>query len=431
MTTRPQAQLQAAFLILLLILVPVAARSEDPKGVVAAPQTTAHTLEQMSSPLVAAAGSKNVGETDDPSTYTIKQGDTLWDIANTFLKDPFLWPFIWKANPGITNPDLIFAGSKLTMPSLAPIERALQAEPKSPVVEDKMQSQVAAKEPEKTEPKAAAPEPVTAAPEASIPVEETVLLGEGIAAARARQPKPQQPAAEETASPRSTLILPEEQALPLIDKYAMLSAGFVSDVEKGDMIVGAPETQQTIFSYDHIVYVSMQNRENITVGDKFLIYAPLNNVKHPKTGKPFGKLIKGLGILQIIAKDTPEILTARITLSFDAIERGNLLTPYQEPGLIYHSAQKKAKDISGFILEVTDRRTINSQMDFVYLDRGSVDGVEIGDRFLVYHEPDKKGFPRKVVGEVLVMLVKERSATAMVQKSIDILSRGNAVDFKK
>ena len=30
------------------------------------------------------------------STHIIIQGDTLWDIANSALRDPFLWPLIWK-----------------------------------------------------------------------------------------------------------------------------------------------------------------------------------------------------------------------------------------------------------------------------------------------------------------------------------------------
>ena len=36
--------------------------------------------------------------------YTIKQGDTLWDICEKFLKDPFLWPKLWQRNPYIQTP---------------------------------------------------------------------------------------------------------------------------------------------------------------------------------------------------------------------------------------------------------------------------------------------------------------------------------------
>ena len=230
----------------------------------------------------------------------------------------------------------------------------------------------------------------------------------------------------------SRLIMPEEQIYPIIDKYAMLSAGFVNEEETGDTITGAPEEGKSIFGYDDIVYVSMHDAESVKIGDKYLIYTSLHKVKHPKTHKSFGTLIKGLGLLQIIAKDpAAKVLTARITLSFDAIEKGNMLTPYQEPVPVYHSSQKKAKDISGYILEVTDRRTINAQTDVVYLDKGNADGVEPGDRFIVYEEPEKRGFPKKMIGEVQVLLVKEHTSTAVVQKSTEPMAKGNAVDFKK
>jgi hypothetical protein len=170
----------------------------------------------------------------------------------------------------------------------------------------------------------------------------------------------------------------------------------------------------------------------VNIGDKFLIYAPLQIVKHPRTREPYGRLIRGLGILQITAKDpAADVVTARITLSFDSIEGGSLLTPYQEPTLVFESAQKKAKDISGYILEVTDHRSISGQMDVVYLDKGRADGVDPGDKFIVYAEPAKRGYPREMIGEVQVFLVKERSSTAVVRKSIDALLKGQAVGFKR
>jgi hypothetical protein len=154
-------------------------------------------------------------------------------------------------------------------------------------------------------------------------------------------------------------------------------------------------------------------------------------VKHPVTGERFGRLIRGLGILQITAKDpSANVLTARITLSFSEIPLGSLLTPYEEPTLIYRS-EKRPKDISGYIIEVTDARALNGQLDFVYLDKGRSDGVDPGDKFLVYREPAKSGFPRRLIGEVQVFLVKDRTSTAVVQKSAVFLERGNAVDFEK
>ena len=430
MTTRLKNLMQTAFIVLILMLFPSTARLQEQKEIAPpqaaepqgeAPAPPAEPAAVLPAPIAEEPAAEPAVALPAPATeepaasapaveehpaYLIKRGDTLWDISNTFFKDPFLWPFIWKANPSITNPDLIFAGNKLMIPSLAPIERALQAEPAPE--ERPVEKQEPARE------VAAAPAEIETAPVT----------------------KPIQPAPaateEEIPAAKSRLIMPEVQIYPIADKYSMISAGFVNEEETKDTITGPRETGKALFGYDDIVYVSMRDADSVRIGDKYLIFTSLHKVKHPRTHRNLGNLIKGLGLLQIIAKDPDaKVLTARITLSFDAIETGNMLTPYQEPVPIYQPSHAKVKDISGYIVEVTDKRSINAQTDVVYLDRGNVDGVEPGDSFLVYEKPAQKGFPLKVIGEVQVLLVKEHTSTAVVKKSTEPMGKGNAVDFKK
>jgi hypothetical protein len=49
-----------------------------------------------------------------PDQYTVKRGDTLWDISKLFLKSPWRWPELWGMNlDQIRNPHLIYPGQML------------------------------------------------------------------------------------------------------------------------------------------------------------------------------------------------------------------------------------------------------------------------------------------------------------------------------
>jgi hypothetical protein len=54
------------------------------------------------------------------SAYVVQKGDTLWDLSDEFLKDPFLWPDLWQANPHIQDPHWIYPGDTLCIPGDGP-----------------------------------------------------------------------------------------------------------------------------------------------------------------------------------------------------------------------------------------------------------------------------------------------------------------------
>jgi hypothetical protein len=56
-------------------------------------------------------------ETAEPLTpvYTVKRGDTLWELCDRYFNNPWDWPRIWSYNPELQNPHWIYPGDQIRM----------------------------------------------------------------------------------------------------------------------------------------------------------------------------------------------------------------------------------------------------------------------------------------------------------------------------
>ncbi|MEO6419395.1 MAG: LysM peptidoglycan-binding domain-containing protein [Polyangiaceae bacterium] len=50
-----------------------------------------------------------------PNVHTVRKGDTLWDLCDSYFQNPYQWPRVWSYNPQLQNPHWIFPGDQIRL----------------------------------------------------------------------------------------------------------------------------------------------------------------------------------------------------------------------------------------------------------------------------------------------------------------------------
>jgi len=302
---------------------------------------------------------------EEPIIYTVKKGDTLWDISRRFIKDPYYWPNLWSHNPAIGNPHLIYPGQKLRIYDgrieIIPVDRQ--------------------------------------------PQEPAMAGGTGAAA-----PAP----------------IPADQ-VPLIGTYGG-ARSFISRDEAATLgTLVETIDNRVLMAEGESVFLAMDNLAEVTPGQRFELLELGNEVVHPVTQQPIGFQISRLGFAEV-TEVTPTVAVAVIVDSAREIQRGARVRPYIElPAFI--ARKPANLDLHGYIVAADEGKIALSQLDVVHVNLGNANGLEVGNELRLFRERsyskstrpikqfDEENFvalPDVQLGKAIVIETRENAAAALV-----------------
>jgi len=303
--------------------------------------------------------------------YTIKKGDTLWDISGKFYKDNFKWPIIWKYNTRIDNPDLIFPKNKLAIPIINNGETF------------------------------------------SLGSDEKVMKlssGENFSV------NPSESNLEKYAY---------ESQLPFykVDFERINNLELVMESPPSFRIVST-EASKTYVAVNDTVRIDATS-EDIKKGESVFIYTKIKDSK-------WGTIYKTAGIGEVIETDSQSSLV-KITKSFESIQRGFYADKYREYSFPKPSAYREVNsDISGKILYMTNDMRVSGEGYRCIINLGQKDNVKNGDVLEIYRQVKENGYVRNEhIGTIQVIYAGSETATAFIIDSKMEISKGDSVLLHK
>ncbi len=157
-------------------------------------------------------------------------------------------------------------------------------------------------------------------------------------------------------------------------------------------IVGAEnEQEQNIYSQGNNLVINLGANKGVRVGDMFAVIRPRGRVETRWTKKSnLGFYVQEVGALEVI-KVKNEVAIARVRTSCDNLLLGDLLQPIPtrtSPMLkerpTFDAFGESSGKANGRIFMARDGQELLTRDQIVYIDLGSEDGANVGDFLTVY-----------------------------------------------
>lgn len=322
--------------------------------------------------------------------HVIVPGDTLWELADTYLHNSFLWPQLWDANRYIENPHIIYPGDALKIPELEVLRN---------VSEDLGSRQ------ETPNTDALLDDPTQ---QASI--------------AESAEPTP----SRNTKATISPLV-------PAYEEDAINCAGYYLTAPENEefRIIGSEEGDTKVnLAINDIVYLNQGSDSGLSPGKEFFIQR-----REPIDWDHSGEMVTRSGVLVVLATQ-PTTALAQIVTSCAATLVGDYLIPFDQiPVPLVPVGQTAARltaqtgQMAGKIIASLQKITTLGTGYLVSIDIGETDGVIPGNVFTVFRHV-YPNTPRKILGEIAVLTVQPSYATARIMESYDYMVVGDSVELK-
>jgi chemotaxis protein MotB len=203
--------------------------------------------------------------------------------------------------------------------------------------------------------------------------------------------------------------------------------GFVNVITGDNQTTGAHQ----ILGTRDFLYLRLNNPDDVAAGDFFTIYRRPQKVFHPFTGQYLGYLVVRLAVVQVTQVDK-DLTTVQVRRAFAAVSPGDPVMKFVPPtDEVVAVDQPSAGDVEGRIVAFQSNMgimTLIAQRNIVYLDRGREDGIRPGDRMEVVRTGGN--LPLRVVGELKILSLEDRTATAVVLRSISRILKGDRFRMK-